>query len=126
MTKTPVSVSTALDLLLLNALLYLAFTIIVAVGAHPSFQEIDLLRWTIATLSILTSGLLIGLLVSLRRRSALAYYLTLGLLFGISLLILADQFGLPDLIVLIITVVPLVLLIKDRAWYLRRSPGALE
>jgi predicted membrane channel-forming protein YqfA (hemolysin III family) len=67
-----------------------------------------------------------GLWVFLRRRSSLAYYLTLGLLSVISLLTLTDDFGLSDLIVLIITIAPFVLLIKDRGWYLERYPSSSE
>jgi predicted membrane channel-forming protein YqfA (hemolysin III family) len=79
-----------------------------------------------AILALLTTGLLMGLWLFLRRRSRLAYYLALGLLAVISLLTITDEFGLSDLIVLIITVAPLMLLIKDRAWYLQRAPGSPE
>jgi hypothetical protein len=126
MTKTPISVSATLILLLLNTLIWLAFAIIVAAGAHPSIPEVGLVKWGMAILSLLTTVLLMGLWVFLRRRSSLAYYLTLGLLSVISLLTLTDDFGLSDLIVLIITIAPFVLLIKDRGWYLERYPSSSE
>jgi hypothetical protein len=121
MTKMPASVSAALVLLLLNALVWLAFAVIVAAGVHPSIPGGDQVRWTMAILSLLTAGVLSGLCVFLRKRNRVAYYLTLGLLLVTSFLTVTDQFGLSDLIVLAIMVVPLGLLIKDRAWYLQRE-----
>ena len=126
MTKRPSTVPAALFLLLLNALVWLVFGIIVAAGLHPSMPESDVVRWTMAVLAFLTTGVLLGLRVFLRRRSRIAYYLTIGLLVVLSTLTVTDEFGLSDLIVLIIIAAPLLLLIKDRAWYLRRSPGSLE
>jgi len=70
-------------------------------------------------LALLTSGLLIGLSFFLRRRTSVAYYIMLGMLALISLLTVTDEFGLADLVVLAISVVPFVLLIKDKAWYLQ-------
>ena len=126
MTKPPSTVPAAHFLLLLNALVWLVFGIIVAAGLHPSMPESDVFRWIMAVLALLTTGVLLGLRVFLRRRSRIAYYLTVGLLVVLSTLTVTDEFGLSDLIVLIIIAAPLVLLIKDRAWYLRRSPGSLE
>jgi hypothetical protein len=126
MTKTPISISVTLILLLLNAFIWLAFAIIVAAGLHPAIPDVRLVKWGMAILSLLTSGTLIGLSVFLRGRRRLAYYLALGLLVTISLLTLTDDFGLPDLIVLILTVAPLVLLIKDRTWYIEQYSGSSE
>jgi len=126
MTKPPSTVTAAHFLLLLNALVWLVFGIIVAAGLHPSMPESDVFRWTMAVLALLTTSVLLGLWVFLRRRSGIAYYLTIGLLVVLSILTVTDEFGLPDLMVLIIIAAPLVLLIKDRAWYLRRNPGNPE
>ena len=122
MKKTPATVSTALVFLLLNALIWLAFSIIVATGVHPSMPEDDQLRWIMVILAFLTGGVLIILWVFLRRHSKVSYYLALALLSMLSLLTVGDDFGLSDLIYLIIALVPLVLLIKDRAWYNQREP----
>ena len=126
MTKPPSTVTAAHFLLLLNALVWLVFGIIVAAGLHPSMPESDVFRWTMAVLALLTTSVLLGLWVFLRRRSGIAYYLTIGLLVVLSILTVTDEFGLSDLIVLIIIAAPLVLLIKARAWYLRRNPGDPE
>jgi peptidoglycan/LPS O-acetylase OafA/YrhL len=120
MTKTPASVFATFIFLLLNALVWLAFAIIVATGLHPSIPQDNLVKWTMVILAFLVAGVLSILCFFLRKRSKVAYYLTLALLLVISLLTVFDEFGLSDLIYLIIAVVPLVLLIKDRAWYLQR------
>jgi peptidoglycan/LPS O-acetylase OafA/YrhL len=121
MIKTPASVSATFVFLLLNALIWLAFAIIVAAGLHPSIPKENLVRWTMAILAFLVAGVLSILWFFLRKRSKVAYYLTLVLLLFISLLTVFDEFGLSDLIYLIIAIVPLVLLIKDQAWYLQRE-----
>ena len=126
MIKTPVSVTATLFLILINAFIWLAFAIITATGLHPSIPESDLVRLTMSMLALLTSGLLIGLYFFLRRRTSVAYYITLGMLALISLLTVTDEFGLPDLVVLAISVVPFVLLIKDKAWYLQRNQANQE
>ncbi len=121
MTKKPATVSVALLLLLLNALVWLAFAIIVASGAHPSMHVGDQVRWIMAILALLVAGVLLGLCIFIRRNNRIAYYLTLALLLVTSFLTITDQFGLSDLIVLAVMVIPLGLLIKDRAWYLQRD-----
>lgn len=126
MAKTPISISITLILLLLNAFIWLAFAFIVAAGMHPAIPDVSLFKWGMAILSLLTSGLLIGLSVFLRGRRRLAYYPTLGMLAVISLLTLTDDFGLSDLIVLMITIAPLILLIKDQGWYIQRYPDSGE
>jgi len=46
------------------------------------------------------------------------------LLAVIAVLSITDEFGLPDMISLLLSLVPLGLLLKDRAWYLQpRSPA---
>jgi hypothetical protein len=126
MNKTPTSFSAALILILLNALIWLAFGSIVAAGVHPSIPNTNLIRWTMSTPAFLTAGALIALCFFLKRRYRLAYYLAVALLVVISCMFVFDQFGLSDLIALILTLTPLVLLIKSRAWYLRLSPGSTK
>jgi len=119
MMKTPTSVYAALGFILLNVLVWLAFSIIVATGVHPSIPEGNQIKWVMIILAFLTAGVLSILWFFLKRHSKVAYYLTLALLLVLSLLTVADDFGLSDLIYLIIAIVPLALLIKDRAWYLQ-------
>ena len=122
MKKTPISVSVTLILLLINAFVWLVFAIIVGTGLHPGIPKIDLVKWVYTSLSVLATAVLTCLWFYLRRQSRVAYYLTLASLAFVCILTFFDDFGLADIIFLIIPIAPLVLLIKDRAWYLQRNP----
>ena len=78
-----------------------------------------------AFLSLAIAGLLLGLSFFLGQRRQIAYFLSLGLLIITSILIIFDDFGVVDLVVLVINLVPIALLIKDRDWYLQPRPGVI-
>ncbi len=119
MANRPPSVSVALILTLINALLWLVFGVIIAAGLHPALPDDPFIKGTMAILSLAASGTLLGLYFALRKTSRIAFFLTLGVFIFISLLTFADQFGLADMVVLALNLVPVFLLIKDRAWYLQ-------
>jgi hypothetical protein len=123
MNRLPRSVLLAFLLILLNALIWLLFGLAVAAGAIPSIPAAGGMRWIMAALALGSAAFLVGIVFFLRRHSRLAYYLALGLLAVISVLALTDQIGLLDLAALLISLVPLVLLLKDRAWYLGPRNG---
>jgi lysylphosphatidylglycerol synthetase-like protein (DUF2156 family) len=114
MTSRPPSVSGAFLLILLNALGWLAFSIIAAAGIHPSLPETGFGRWAMAVLALLNAFVLVGLVILLRRHNRIAYWLALGLITTISVLTLAGEFGPADLIVLMINLLMLLLLVRDR------------
>ncbi len=119
MTSPPSTIRAARVLLILNALIWFALGAIISVGAHPSFREMDLLRVGMAVSTLLTAAVLTVLIGLLGRRSRPAYWLVVAALAGMSVLTVLDQFGLPDLAFLVLTLLALILLIRDRAWYLR-------
>jgi hypothetical protein len=119
MNNRPASVNTTFLLIALNAILWLAFSILVSAGLHPAIPAAPLVKWGMAILALLCSAALLGLLVLLAYRRRSAYFLMVSLLVLVSVATIADDFGLADLAVLIVTVVPLVLLVKDRIWYLQ-------
>ena len=125
MVRRPPTVTIALIFSLLNALLWLGFGIIVAVNAHPALPEQPSIKWPIAVLSLGTSGTFLGLFFFLRKQRRSAYFLALVLFLVIALLILFDEFGFADLVVLMINLLPLFLLLKDRAWYLQSEPRVM-
>lgn len=104
--------------ILLDAFVWLAFAIITAVGAHPALPSSEGLRWAMAGGALLTSISLAALDVLLGRAGRLVYYLTLGLLAVLSILTITDDFGVADMAVLVLHLVPLVLLLKERRWFL--------
>lgn len=125
MTKPPVLFSAAVILILLNGLIWLVFSLIVAAEWHPAMPDSELVRWGMSLLALLNAAALLVLSILLRRRTIIAFYLTLALLFVVLLLTLADDFGLSDLIVLVITLAPIVMLLKERTWYFNRQKSSL-
>jgi len=118
MANRPLSVSMASIFILLNALVWLTFGIIIAADAHPALPDAPLIKWTMAFLALAIAGILLGLFILLGKCSRIAYFLASGLLFATSLVAVLDDVGLADLVFLVINIVPIILLIKDRAWYL--------
>jgi lysylphosphatidylglycerol synthetase-like protein (DUF2156 family) len=115
MNRKPVSVSIALVLILVNA----AFWLIWGLGFafRPSSMP-EGLKWIMVFLAIGSSVILAALAHFLKRRNRLAYYASLAFLAVIAVLSLTDEFGWLDLVSLLISLVPIGLLLKDRRWYL--------
>jgi hypothetical protein len=112
MNRLPTSVSATLILIILNAAFWLVFAFIVALGAIPSITTDSVVKW------VGVSGFLTGIVIFLRRRNRLAFYAGVAILIAIAVLSITDEFGLPDLFTLLISLVALGLMLKDRAWYL--------
>jgi lysylphosphatidylglycerol synthetase-like protein (DUF2156 family) len=123
MTTPPSTVRIARLLVLLNALIWLLFGVITAAGAHPSFREAGLLRWAMAASAFIAAIILVALAGLLKRRSRFGYILTVVMLAVMILASLFDDFGLADLLFVLVTLLPLASLLKDRAWYLRPTSG---
>jgi hypothetical protein len=70
-----------------------------------------------AVLSIVAGCVILGVLLFLGKRRRLAFFAMLGILTVASLVIFLDDVGLVDLAFLALNLIPLALLIKDRAWY---------
>jgi hypothetical protein len=121
---TPNSVTSTRLLIAALALLWLAFGVTVAVGAHPSYGEAGILRWSMAGGALMASASLAVLAGQLRPHRPLTFWLAVALLASITVAGLFDQLGLADFVFLLITVVPLALLIRDRNWYLKPPEAA--
>ena len=104
-------------LLIIDALLWLIFTIITTTRCHPALPDSPILRWVTAFLALAACVALPGLYLLARRFGRVGFYPLLALLVLISLLTLTDEFGLADLIILILHLSPMVLLVLDRATY---------
>jgi len=106
----------------MNSMVWLVFGLIIVFDAHPAIPNYPLIKGGMAFLAIVIAGVLFALGFFLAKRSRIAFLLTAGLLLLTSLLSIFDDFGLVDLAFLIINLIPLVLLIKDRDWYLQLDP----
>jgi hypothetical protein len=106
------------DFVLLNAIIWLAFSIIVATGMHPALPDSAFYKWFLAISAFLSAVFLFLLFFLLNKKTKIAYILTIAFLTLIVLLTIMDDLGIIDLIVLLITITPIILLIKGRKWYL--------
>jgi predicted membrane channel-forming protein YqfA (hemolysin III family) len=120
------SFSFAIIFTYINASLWLIFGLILVFDAHPALPDMPLYKVGMALLSIMISGILFVLGLFIFRQSRIAIYLAIGLLSITALLSIFDDFGLADLAFLIINLIPLVLLIKDRGWYLKPNPHNID
>jgi hypothetical protein len=120
----PPSVRVALLLLALDALLWFAFGVVVACGGIASINHPPVLRWGMAGLALASAASLAGIALLLSRRRRPAFFIAISLLAIIVVLSITDQVGLVDLVALAVSAVPLGLLLKDRAWYLRPTNAA--
>lgn len=121
MNNHPLSVKISFGFILGNILIWFGLGIIIALNAHPALPNTPLVKGLMAMLSIITAGILSILLILLYRGRRRAYFLMLATLVISALLIIFDDIGLVDVIVLILTLTPVILLIKDRAWYLQTN-----
>ena len=122
MTERPLSVTATMAFILVNALVWLVFGVIIAANAHPALHVPPLIKGLMAFGSITIACMIIGLFIFISRHNRMAYYIVLALLAATFLVNFFDNIGLVDLVVIIINIIPIILLIKDRAWYLQRKP----
>jgi predicted membrane channel-forming protein YqfA (hemolysin III family) len=76
-------------------------------------------------MAIIAAGtaIILSILVrSLAKHRKLAYWLAIAFLAAIVLAALFDEVGLADLLFIIITGVPIILLLRGRSWYLHPYP----
>ena len=62
-------------------------------------------------------------MVFLVKRSRIAWFGAVGFLVLTALLAIFDDFGWADLLSPFINIIPIILLITERAWYLQSQPG---
>jgi presenilin-like A22 family membrane protease len=62
-----------------------------------------------------------ALVYMLNNRYRIGYYCALALFITITFLTFLDQVGWSDLVILAINIAPIVLLIKERSWYLQNE-----
>ncbi len=118
MNKNHLSIRVVFLLMVLNALLWLVFGLIIAVDAHPALPFQSEIKFMIAFLSFAAAGVLLILLYFLRKRNRISFYLTFAFFVVASLLIIMDEVGWVDFAVLAVNITPLILLYKDRSLYL--------
>lgn len=100
------------------------FALIVTTGIHPALPDTGVYKWVLAIFSFLSAGFLLLLFRLLKTKRKLAFYLTVAFLLLIATLTIMDDLGVVDFLVLAITLLPVILLIKNRKWYLNKSDSS--
>lgn len=118
MKTRPLTVNLTLVFIGLTALIWFIFGIIVAGKLHPALPDEPLLRWGMGISAIAAGLMLTGLGILLMKKNRLAYWVILAGLGLMSLANLFDDVGWVDFIVAVISLLPFILLLKDRNWYL--------
>jgi uncharacterized membrane protein len=119
MKRSPKSVTPTLILILLNAAFWFTYALITILTNNRADSISYVSRWIFSFLAIGTSIVLVVLFFLLRKRIRFAYTLTLILVALLAVLSVTDQVGWWDVFSLLISASPIVLLLKDRKWYLR-------
>jgi lysylphosphatidylglycerol synthetase-like protein (DUF2156 family) len=125
MMKRPLTINVTLIFVMINALIWFGLGMLIALHLHPSLPDDPVIRWSMTFLSFAAAAILVGLFFFLWKQIPVAWFLTLGFLVLSGLMSIFDQVGLSDLIVLAINAFPIILLIKDRTWYLQKKSSAL-
>lgn len=121
MNHRPLSVTLTYGFIILNIIIWFALGIIIAFDLHPAMPDQPFVKGIMAFLSFVAAGALLVTFIFLRKHIRAAYYLMLIGLGLATLLTIFDDFGLVDLAALALSLIPLILLIKDRERYLQRQ-----
>ena len=121
MNHRPLSVTLTYGFIILNIFIWFALGIIIAFNLHPAMPNQPLFKGIMTTLSFVAASALWVTFMFLQKHNRAAYYLMLIGLGVATLLFIFDDFGLVDLAALALSLIPLILLIKDRQWYLHRQ-----
>lgn len=119
--NTPYPIRMAFVFLLLNIIIWGFFAIAILSGSHVVLPDQPYVDLIMGGLALITAFALTGLLYLLQQRNRLALQLTLPLLALIAFLSITDDIGWPDLFVLIVSIAPFLLLLKERRWFERKS-----
>ena len=120
MKNIPTIIKIALGFMLLSALVWLVIGVLFAARLHPGMSSTDpLIHWGMAAASFAAFVVLVVLAWLLAKRKRLAFIITLVALAVLMLLTIFDQIGWADLVGLLINLVPFVLLLVGRKWFLQ-------
>ena len=120
MKNIPTTVKVTLIFVLINSLVWLVFGLIILLGLHPALPEDVLYKWGMGAVSLVAAGVLLGLFFLLKNRAGWGWYAAVAALAVSLVLSIFDDVGWIDVVVIGIILIPLVLMIRDRKWYLKK------
>jgi hypothetical protein len=115
--ERPHTATIALILLFLSGLFWISLGVIGILGLHPALPEDAFLRWTMIISAIVTGMLLWGSIILLMQRKRYGYYFIICFLGVLLLLSIMDDFGIMDLMALMVLLAAFLLLIINRHWF---------
>ena len=124
--RRPLTFTISLVFILLNALVWLGLGVIILLNAHPAIPDLPYLKPFMLIVSFGIALVLLALFFFLSRRTHWAFIPALTVLGATVLLNIFDQLGWSDLVVIALNLIPFILLIKDRAWYLSVESNAVS
>jgi len=119
MKNIPTVIKVALVFILLSALTWLIIGVLIAAQLHPGMPSDPLIKWGMALASFAAFAVLVALAWLLAKRRRLAYIIALVALAVVMLLTIFDDVGWADVVALVINLVPFVLLLIGRKWYMQ-------
>lgn len=117
MTDAPITVKITKIMLILNGLFWLVFAVITAANLIPIGVN-TILRWVMAVLAFDGALVLIGLAFLLPKHNRWIYFIGFTLSAMMAIVSLLDELGVMDIASFLFNLVILILLIKDRIWYI--------
>ena len=117
----PLLGKSAILLLVANALIWLLFAILVPLGYPASLPDDPASRWFLSAAFLAGSLVQAFLVFMLIHRWKPAFPLAVILLVLLACLSLLDDFGLPDLLYLLLVIATLICLFLGRHWFLQKT-----
>lgn len=117
MNRYPLTVTITFILILANAAFWLMYAFLMGFGAIPIPGTF---RWIMFGMALVCSVLLAGSIFFLHKRNRIAFFFTTILLTVVAVLSITDETGPADILTFVSSLAALVLLFKDRAWYLNK------
>ena len=117
--RRPVAVSVALILMVALGLIWLGLGSLIALGIHPAVHIPPPWHFVMAALCIAAGLIAMTLVAALHRRSRIGFYGALAFLAASAVAVVFDQVGWTDLMFVAANVMPIILLLNARLWYLR-------
>jgi len=120
-TKRPITVTTTLILIFINALIWLAGAILQAFSIyfHPGGLGEDVIGWSMVILLLSFTILWVTLAIFLTRHNKVAYYIAAAIFILEAALTIREDLSRIGWLFLILTITALVSLISSRRWFLQ-------
>lgn len=115
----PLSVKLTQIIILVIGILWIGFSLFIALGLHPIYSRMGGFQWIMAGMSVVPGLVLLVLWFLLRKHWKPAWYLAVIALGLMTIANVFDQVGWVDVLVMLVSAVPFVLLIINRKWYLK-------